>query len=425
VSKLTKLIKHPVLYFKDAKRNKLYASEVSNINTVKPVPKNFRLPSAHTGTKTLILDAINPLDPIKHLIHTGEGKTHGPSHLNQWIPHFMNSGESFAVLVRHLDLYFWVREVYPTVNVVFARRPIDIEEMLKNLPNLIGIYYLSNTGNLIHSLRFNDYKHIFLGHGDSEKAASAHKFFRVYDEVWVSGQAHIDRFSNAGFKTGHMEFVKVGRPTLKNIFEQGRIPWYKRLDTNKILYLPTWEGVYEESDYSSVHIATQMFRKVVEKFKLPITVKFHPVTGSRDKSLLKVPAELDKQILKRGGTINIADQSVPLDEHLVLASNIYICDISAAISECIPANSPIFIYIPKEKQIVTSKSNMGFDDYAYIYSTEDELIEKLEKVLNGNDYLAAQRSAAVDYFITSDATSNNGFHRALRELQAEEQLNEH
>ena len=52
-----------------------------------------------------------------------------------------------------------------------------------------------------------------------DKSASAHKFFRVYDEIWVAGQAHIDRFKNAGFNTAHIDFVKVGAPQFKTHYK--------------------------------------------------------------------------------------------------------------------------------------------------------------------------------------------------------------
>jgi hypothetical protein len=32
-------------------------------------------------------------------------------------------------------------------------------------------------------------KHVFIGHGDSDKQASFNPFSRVYDEVWVAGAA--------------------------------------------------------------------------------------------------------------------------------------------------------------------------------------------------------------------------------------------
>ncbi|MDR0580466.1 MAG: hypothetical protein LBG21_07695 [Campylobacteraceae bacterium] len=60
----------------------------------------------------------------------------------------------------------------------------------------------------------------------------------------------IDRFKNAGFKTKHISFVKIGRPNLFNVFTRSVVKWNKRVDGYKVLYLPTWEGVVNANDYS-------------------------------------------------------------------------------------------------------------------------------------------------------------------------------
>ena len=41
-------------------------------------------------------------------------------------------------------------------------------------------------------------RHVFLGHGDSDKATSATPIARLYDQVWVAGRAGIDRYRAAG-----------------------------------------------------------------------------------------------------------------------------------------------------------------------------------------------------------------------------------
>ncbi|RRN00364.1 hypothetical protein EIM44_10850 [Bibersteinia trehalosi] len=361
---------------------------------------------------TLIFDVINPFKKYTHIIHTGEGMTHGPSHLSQWIPFFEQSNEEYAILVRNIDLYQWVRSNYPYIAVAYAKNPIDVENLLNNLAFVRAIYYLSNTGNLIHTLRFNIYQHIFLGHGDSDKSASAHKFFRVYDQIWVAGQAHIDRFKNSGFNTAHIEFVKVGRPMLAGVMRQNEREWNERQQP-RILYLPTWEGVYEEGNYSSVRISATMLAELYNQFGLHISVKFHPVTGSRDKILVNAPDLVAKELTKLGADFSIVDKLVPVSD-LLLTNNIYICDISAVVSECIAANGPVFVYIPEDKEIKTSQSNMSYKDYAYTFSNIDELCYNLNQVLNGNDYKKAGRLKAMEYLLSIEQTKNNEFVKQLK-----------
>ena len=80
------------------------------------------------------------------------------------------------------------------------------------------------------------------------------------------------------------------------------------------------------------------------------------------------------------------------------------------------ANAPIFLYIPKHKEITIAKSNMPYEDYCYIYSMPEELKEKITAVLNGNDYLADNRLKAIDYIIGLTETKNNNFINRLQKL---------
>ena len=443
MSKVTKLVNNPKLFLKDAVLKKLGAKPApakpapakpapakpapakpapAKPAPAKPAPAKKAIP-AKKPAPTMIIDSLNPFKNINHIIHTGEGMTHGPSHLSLWIPEFIKADVEFAVLTRHLDIYKWTKEKYPWISVVYAKGPTDVERVFNNMAFLRAVYYLSNTGNLIHTLRYNIYEHIFLGHGDSDKSASAHKFFRVYDQIWVAGQAHIDRFKNAGFNVDHISFVKVGRPSIANILQQNNSAWHERMEP-RILYLPTWEGAFEESNYSSVRLSVAMLTEVAQRFSLHIAAKFHPSTGKRDPTLLQAPKYLGEELSKLLDVSYTIHDKADLIPDLLLTSNIFICDVSAVVSECISANGPIFVYIPKDKDIIVSNSDMAYADYAYTFSSIDELCEKIEDVLNGNDYLAEKRKLAMDYILSINDTMKNEFSRRLQELSLNDTLQE-
>ncbi|WP_208606197.1 CDP-glycerol glycerophosphotransferase family protein, partial [Rodentibacter rarus] len=183
----------------------------------------------------------------------------------------------------------------------------------------------------------------------------------------------------------------------------------------QILYLPTWEGVYEEGNYSSARLSAAMLIEIHHRFGLHISAKFHPVTGSRDKILANAPQYVSEELQRVGASFTVADKLVPVSE-LLLNTNVYICDISAVVSECIAANGPIFVYIPADKEIKTAQSDMSYEDYAYTFSNIEELCNKLEQVLNGNDYLKDQRQKAMDYLLTISSTRNNEFAKKLQEI---------
>ncbi|MDP1370054.1 CDP-glycerol glycerophosphotransferase family protein [Acinetobacter lwoffii] len=363
---------------------------------------------------SLIIDPIIFFEKIHHVFHTGENMTHGPSHLNFWLPYFTEVIENTLILVRNKDLYNWVLDFYPRWNVAYAKEYTDIDKLLPKFKQISHMYYSSNTGNTIHTLKYNEIIHVFLGHGDSDKSASAHKYFRVYDEVWVSGQAHIDRFKNAGFQVNEMIFRKVGRPALRSILSNNKKHWLERMELS-FLYLPTWEGVYEESNYSSIHFSADLLKLVRSISPVAsINAKLHPVTGSREIRFATLNEDL--QEIFSSEDVQIADTSTAIST-LLGKANIFICDISAVVSECLASDCPIFVYIPKDKDIIIAQSNMIYEDYCYTFSDLTELANLLDQVvLKNNDYLAEKRKIAIQYIISQTETENLTFEQLLLDI---------
>lgn len=404
MSKLTKLVNNPKLFFKDAALKKLGTLPS---NDVKPKPKP-------KPKKNVDVNHVNFFQKISVVIHSGELLAAGANQIIPWVPVFVQSEVNFLFLVRNEDFFEWVKKEYPWMSIAFARRVVDVEAVLNLLPEAKTIFYPSSTGNNIHLVRFNHLHHVFIGHGDSDKASSAHKALRLYDEVWTAGQGHIDRFENSNFDTAHIKFVKVGRPNLRNILTASQEYWQKRMDF-KVLYLPTWEGVIEETNYSSTSFSGQIIRNIQQLLNAPMMIKYHPLTGGRDTKLKNIN-EMTKDVISRGAlNATVLDASVEVSS-VIPSNNIFICDISGVITECLAANAPIFVYIPKDKEIKVANSNLKYEDYCYTYSSVKELLEKIKKVIEGNDYLLEGRNKAIEYLIGYDETINDEFKKRIQEL---------
>ncbi len=404
MSKWSKLQKDPVLFFKDMWKKRLGSVDrSSNTSTKGKSTANYQF---------------NPFFKYTHLLHTGENAS-GLSHLDLWIPHFINAEIKFVVMVRNNELFELVKKKYPQLTLLYAKGDKEVERYIEKMLFLKACFYPSNTGNNLHLLKFNEIKHIFIGHGDSDKTASAHKYFRVYDENWVAGEAHIDRFRNAGFDFSGLKQVKVGRPNLKETLLISQTPWQERFNGNlNLLYLSTWEGVYEEQDYTSVYLIDKFFEEIKDKNIFDtIGIKLHPWVGRRDTKLLKTNAKLNALLSNSGVDYNLYDKTMPVEE-IIKISNVFICDISAVISESLAANTPIFVYMPKEKDIKLSQSSMSYEDYTYVFSSIEELMDKIEEVIvNGNDYLAEKREEAMEYILGRDETLNDEFIEQLKRIE--------
>lgn len=413
MTKLTKFINSPKMFVQDAVKKQLGLLP-QNSTSIKPDKVHVKKAEPKKPIINLDVSHVNFFAPIPFIIHSGESFEAGPNQIAPWISVFEKAGVNYLILVRNEGFFNWIRATYPFICVALARRGVDVEEVIKLLPSAKYVFYPSSTGNNIHVVRFNHLQHVFIGHGDSDKASSAHKALRLYDEVWTAGEAHIDRFRNSDFDTNHIKFLKVGRPTSSKILQQCQDDWHTRMN-NKVLYLPTWEGVIEETNYSSTNISGQILKHVGQDLDLPISVKFHPFTGSRNSVLKNISDIANKLYLKEGLTGSVIPQNV-LASDAIVNNNIFICDISGVVSEVLTANAPIFVYIPTDRSIAISSSNMTYEDYCYTFSSVEELLEKMKIVIDGNDYLADNRKKAIDYFISYEATLNEFFISHLQEI---------
>ena len=429
---IKKMFLHPKDFLKDAKKK--YIDK-------KPAPlfESYQL---------------NSFYPYKILLHTGEGEN-GITHMNLWIPIFKQSEVDFVVMVRNYEVFKYLKSNYEELPIVFAKGDKEVKSVLYKMQSIEACFYPSNTGNNLHLLKFDNIKHIFIGHGDSDKTASAHKYFRVYDENWVAGEAHIDRFNNAGFDHTGLRHIKVGRPNLKDTLLLTQDNWKNRYNGKiNLLYLSTWEGVYVEQEYTSVEIIKEFFENI-DTFltSVSINIKLHPWVGRRKKELIgyekiivksweekiktvfenyqnnlknnfKFLRKYDKELNFKNfifsnfnATLKTHSKDIPVEE-LIKVSNVFICDISAVISEALAGNGPIFVYIPKDKPIKIAQSNMIFEDYSYVFSSAKELNNKFKEVIiEGNDYLAHNREKAMEYILGKDETLKDKFIHNLQSIE--------
>ncbi|MCX5524023.1 hypothetical protein OG342_14280 [Streptomyces bobili] len=140
--------------------------------------------------------------------------------------------------------------------------------------------YAANVGKNIHLLRVPTMKHVFIGHGDSDKLASVNPFSKVYDEVWTAGRAGRDRYAIADVGIRDEDIVEVGRPQLAPIE-----PWQgtPKDSIPTVLYAPTWEGWDDDPGNTSILLAGVNIVKKLVTAEPPVRVLYkpHPFTGSR------------------------------------------------------------------------------------------------------------------------------------------------
>lgn len=469
--KFKKLLRNPSLFFEDAKRKKDALNNlsprqgivaISKSAPIKPAAKSVSqkpqsskpapsklataktVPSKSADPKTMktsaaskSLPAKKPVGPeinfprselsaIQFIVHAGDGAGSEYQFLN-WLADIRHSYQRFAIFIRSWDVYTAVKDRLETCNVIFASGATGVEDMVTRMRSLRLVLYVSNTGNNLHLLRYNHLIHAFIGHGDSEKSASCHKFFRAYDEIWVSGQAHIDRFFNAKFETRHVDFVRVGRSNLRNqaldaiaridhtTKTDSRLAQLERIDNGvveyRFLYLPTWEGAFDDSSYSSLEYTGKILEELCEVDEYKGAIKFHPMTGRR----ISMFSDFEKKLNMRFDRSRV--QVIPrhgsyFDSYSQV--DFLIADISSVITDFLVTLKPIFVCWPGFKNLMMAESKFSIKDYCYTYSTVDELKGLVKRVIvEGEDYLFDMRKDALDYYIDLKATERGAFQKQI------------
>ncbi|MFB7499462.1 hypothetical protein ACFC09_33095 [Streptomyces sp. NPDC056161] len=196
--------------------------------------------------------------------------------VNMWLETMEQLDSRPLVLLRERVI---LQNLAPTTVPVVCV-PGGVHLMNLDLSTVRVALYAANVGKNIHLLRVPTMKHVFIGHGDSDKIASVNPFSKVYDEVWTAGRAGRDRYAIADVGVRDDDIAEVGRPQLAPIRTRQDAP-EDRMPT--VLYAPTWEGWDDHPGNTSILLAGENIVRRLVQADPPVRVLYkpHPFTGTR------------------------------------------------------------------------------------------------------------------------------------------------
>jgi hypothetical protein len=148
------------------------------------------------------------------------------------------------------------------------------------LPQLRVTMYVAHSANNLHLLRRKGVRHVFIGHGDSDKAVTTNPFLKAYDEIWVAGPGSRERLRTAGLDIDDSRIVEIGRPQLDGLVTPQR---EARPDQLTVVYAPTWEGYGDEPHQSSLgSCGPTLVRQLLAEPDVRVIYRPHPLAGTRD-----------------------------------------------------------------------------------------------------------------------------------------------
>ena len=320
------------------------------------------------------------------------------SHFSIWDPTFKSYEGRYISVFRNQKAYFSLNKrnrekVYPVSKIK------DLDSLLCRTENLKAILYPANNGVNLQAIRNSSLKHIFIGHGDSDKISSANKVLRLYDEVWVAGKAHIDRFVSTGINFSSIDFKVIGQPWMRDWLRDIN---RKVLHDDNVGYFPTWSGYFENANYSSLGQFEAISKSITSiLINSNIIVKMHPWTDS--KSILGL-----EEIALKNEKVIVLKKDQTLRNAMLKDMGCIVCDNSAALSESLYLQKPIFLYqnLDVEYPYDFKKNNA----FCYIFSSIEEFNQMFKQVMvEGIDSKKQLRVDAFKNRIDFDAMEHDQF----------------
>ncbi|WP_258314442.1 hypothetical protein [Streptomyces sp. Act143] len=194
--------------------------------------------------------------------------------VNMWIETLEQLDRRPLIILRERASFRYLSRT--RLPVLCVPKADDLAEL--ELSGVRVVLYPGNAGKNVHMLRVAEAKHVFIGHGDSDKLASSNRVSKVYDEIWVAGRAGRDRYRRVRHAISDAAIVEVGRPQLAPIRLHGE---HTPGPLPTVLYAPTWEGWSDDDCHTSlIPMGTRLIEKLLAE-DVRVLYKPHPLTGKR------------------------------------------------------------------------------------------------------------------------------------------------
>ncbi|WP_460543468.1 CDP-glycerol glycerophosphotransferase family protein [Glycomyces halotolerans] len=359
-----------------------------------------------------VAEAITRLEP-RFVIHFA-GARRSEYQIRMWLPYFDLVGDPYIVIVRERYLMAGVAEA-TTAPIVLVPAQSVLDRLL---PESVGACFYSNHAvKNAQLVKLDQYTHVQLMHGDSDKAISRSPVSQMYDRVFVAGQAGIDRYHRHGVDIPNYKFRKIGRPQLHQIQVGPRVREESELPT--VLYTPTWAGLNSDVDYSSLNEARRVVEAVLRR-DVRIIFRTHPYTAS-NRAYQELADQLKELIAADAAATGRDHWWGPRAEtessltDCINAADVAISDISGTASDWLYCGRPLAMTDPR-----------GFGgDYleefplaraAYLLETGSGNIEAVLDELLVTDSLAEVRAEVREYYLGDIAPDDliDVFRRAVK-----------
>jgi hypothetical protein len=330
----------------------------------------------------------------------------GAYQLTMWLPHLVSLGRPFVVVTRDPSAVPVLAEV-TTAPVVACPTWRDLDRVV--VPSLRAAFYVNSVAANADFVTYRGLVHVYLGHGESDKALSHHPAHAMYDRVFVSGRAAVERYARHGVQVPEDKFVVVGSPQSAAVRRAGGggVPTQP-----VVLYAPTWEGYNDDSSYSSLPVAPRIVQALLER---SATVVFRPHPFSRVRDSERAHVESVEALLSRDAATTGRPHVWGVDEPFAASANradALVADLSSVLTEWLASDKPVAVVADRDTASFAERHPVA--GAAYVVDHDLGNLPAVLDDLLGGDPRAAERRTVREHYI--GAEGDEPFRRAVLAL---------
>jgi hypothetical protein len=325
-----------------------------------------------------------------------------------------------AVITRSPAAYLKVAGESP-VPVVYLRTIAEIEDFLTEQDVAVMLYVNQNVKNF-QMLRQRRVFHVFINHGESDKAYMTSNQMKAYDFAFVAGQAALDRLDRELWDYDvERRAIPIGRPQTDHLTAD-RIP-IPRDGRTVVFYAPTWEGDRPTMAYGSlVSHGVDLARAVLASTAHRLVFRPHPRTGVTSREHRAARDEIARLIASANAAdpeaFHLYDDGADLGWQFTVA-DVQITDISAMVYDRLALGKPLVVTRPVSPDAEVDER--GYLGAAEWLTAEDasRVLETIDHVLHDNASRATLAHWSRHHFgDTSPGAATARFHDAIDRLLA-------
>ncbi len=341
---------------------------------------------------TLLRPALLAMEPAFVVYYAA---VHGARYqLGMWLPYLERLGVPFVVITRAAETLPVIASLTSAPVLVPHRGSTFAQLDQLVVPSMRAAFYVQGSAANSAFQRYRQITHVWLNHGDSDKAANFSARHAVYDKIFVSGQQGVERYAAHGVHVPPEKFVKVGRPQIERI--QVRDEPLPPGTPRTVLYAPTWRGGRPSTNYSSLPVGQRVVEALLAR---GATVIFRPHP-------LSYQDPDDTAVVGRIQQVLAADRAATGRDHLwgpaaesdrdipacINAVDALVTDVSSVASDFLASGKPLSVVaIRASGQAFVSQNPMA--RVSYVIEKDLSTLDAALDCLLGEDPLREERLA--------------------------------